>query len=353
MKLIALLVVVGVPAVLSAACDDSDTMSPEADAGLPPGLDLPVFIQPTRECRAPLDGEPAGESGGGQVCTWQAIAGATEEGRLFYEYADCDVVRTQRPYFPQPPNDSQPEPDIRLSDPAYRAEADWVKSQIDATGCSCCHSVDAPQGPVRWSTDTPGNWPNSFSDRDLAAVAGLIDTSMFGRFSPEQNNGFERVHGIPSTDSERMRAFFLAELSHRGRDPEEFADAPPTGGLLLEQAAHVPSLCGEGEGVDADGLVHWSGGPARYVYVLAEGSENPTVPPDRDTPAGTLWRLDVPHRGVPMTTGSLRYGEVAPERIQRHPGQGRPPSLVAGERYYLYVSRDVFQPITRCIFHAE
>ncbi len=355
----ALLLVVSGSVVLSAACGDSDPVDtdpdtdPGTDTNAPPEFDLPVFVPPTLECREPRSGEPEGQSEGGQVCTWQSIAGATEQGRRFYEYADCDVVRTQRPYYPRPPNTSQPEPDPRLSDPAYRAEAGWVKAQVDATGCSCCHSADAPQGPARWSTDMPGNWVNSLDDYDLAAVAGLIDTSMFGRFPPEHNNGFARTFGIPSTDNDRMRAFFLAELSHRGREPEEFVDAPPTGGLLLEQAAYEPSPCEGGEGIDAEGVIHWSGGPARYIYVLAEGSENPTVPPDRDTPAGTRWRLDVPHWGEPLTTGAVRYGEVPAERIQRHPGQGQPEALVAGERYYLYVSRDYFQPITRCLFRAQ
>lgn len=132
--------------------------------------------------------------------------------------------------------------------------------------------------------------------------------------------------------------------------PEDFADAPPTGGLLLEQAAFVPSRCANGEGVDADGIVHWTGGPARYVYVMEAGSGNPTIPPNLDLPEGTLWRIDVHHTGTPMPSGTVRYASPPDGIFQKFPADGPARALVEGREYYLYVTRDVGQPITRCTF---
>ncbi len=337
------------------ACSASSGQAEGAAAGGGAGggafvPELPVFIPASVVCREPLAGEPPGASAGGLVCTMQSVAGATEEGRSFRDYADCNVVRTQRPYYPVPRSESYRADDPRTADPAYAAELAWVRAQIDAVGCSCCHADGAPQGPVRWSIDLPGNWATSFSDRDLAAMANWIDTSMFERFPPAMNNGFERPHGLPSTDPARVEAFFAAEARHRGLAREAFADAPPTGAILLEQAAYVPSPCENGEGVDVGGAVSWTGGPARYVYVLSVGSDNPSVPPDRDTPAGTLWRVDVPPSGLPLATGALRYGEAPEGATQRVPAAGAPAALQAGRDYYLYVARDVYQPMTRCLF---
>jgi len=317
-----------------------------------PTMELPVFIQPTRVCRDPLPEEAAGQSDG-EVCTWQAIAGATEEGRRFSDYADCNVVLTQRPYYPMPAYDELPAADPRMEDPAYVEELNWARRQVEAVGCSCCHSNAAPEGAVRWTIDAPGNWTRTMNDRDVAALADIISTEMFGRFPPEDNNGFIRDGGVPSTDPDRLIAFFADELSYRGLSPEDFADAPPTGGPLLEQEAYVPTRCEHGEGVDVDGSIHWTGGPARYIYILDEGSENPTVPPDLDLPEGTRWRIDVPHTGTPLQPGSVYYGEVPTGTTQKHPTDRAPAALTAGETYYLYVTRDVFQPITRCLFTAR
>ncbi|MGH1348131.1 MAG: hypothetical protein ACRBN8_41630 [Nannocystales bacterium] len=331
-----------------------ETQGADETGDVPPGApDFPVYVQPSLQCRPPLAGEPDGASPGGDVCTWESIAGATEEGRRFRDYASCEVVRTQRPYYPVPPAATYGEPDSRMEDPSYVSELDWVRAQIDASGCSCCHSSDAPEGPVRWSVDRPGQWVSAMNDRDVAALADWLDTSMFGRYPPALNNGFTREFGLPSTDPARAVAFFEDELARRGLQRSDFADEPPTGGPLLEQAAFVPGACGPEEGVTSDGAVLWSGGPARYLYVLRPGSDNPTVPPNLDLPEGTLWRIDVPHAGVPVEPGAVQFGVVPDGLSQRHPSQGAPAALVAGEDYYLYVARDVVQPITRCLFTYE
>jgi len=307
------------------------------------------FMQPTLECRDPVDGEPPGQGPDGQVCTWQLISGATEEGRHYEDYADCNAVYTQRPYYPAPANDLTD--DARMEDPAYTAELDWVREQIEATACTCCHSDVAPNGASNWTIDTPGNWVGTFDDTGLAFSVGWIDSTSFGAFPPEDNNGFDRSYGIPSTDPERMRDFFLAELDHRGLTEDDFVDEPAFGGPLYGQLVYEPSACENGERVDRDGTVHWDGGGARYIYVLESDAANPTVPPNLDLPDGTLWRVDVPwDEDTVMFSGEVRYADVPAFAGQRFPAGGDPQALVEGQQYYLYVTADVGIPLTRCLF---
>ncbi len=310
-----------------------------------------VFIQPTLNCVDPLPNEPIGQSEGGQVCTWQAIAASTEEGRYYPDYASCDVIYTQRPYYAAPPAVAPVEPDPRLDDPSYVAELEWVTSQVEASACVCCHSEVAPKGTSNWYIEAPNNWMNSFYDTGLALGANWIDSTAFGAFAPEDNNGFDRIHsGIPSTDPDRMVQFFRDELSYRGKSEADFVDSTPFGGPLYTQMIYEPTACENGEGVGVDGSLIWTGGPARYVYVLAAGSGNPTVPPNLDLPAGTIWRIDVPTEGTPVASGEVDFGTTPAGLSQRFPVAGAPAALVAGQQYYLYVSKDVGVPITRCLF---
>jgi len=311
-----------------------------------------VFIQPTRVCVDPIDGEPEGQSEGGQVCTWQAISASTEEGRRFDDYASCEVIYTQRPYYGAPPNPAPAEPDPRLDDPLYVAELDWVRSQIEASACVCCHSAESPSGPANWYIEAPNNWINSFYDSGLALGAGWVNSVSFGAYDPADNNGFDRINsGFPTTDPARMIAFFQAELAHRGKAEADFAETPPFGGPLYDQLVYQPSECESGEGVKLDGSVVWTGGLARYIYVLEADSQSPTVPPNLDLPDGTLWRIDVPWaNGEPIGSGEVVYGQLPSGLSQRYPADGAPQELVPGQQYYLYVSKDVGIPITRCLF---
>ncbi len=310
-----------------------------------------VFIPPTLECVAPLPGEEAGNGPDGQVCTWQFISGSTEEGRRFSDYASCEVVLSQRPYYPVPAAEQPDTSDPRMDDPEYTGELAWVREQIEASACICCHSDEAPNGASNWTIDAPGNWMWSFRDAGLAMAAGWIDSTSFGAYPPEENNGFDRTTiGVPSTDPERMAAFFAAELNYRGRVPEDFADDAPFGGPLYTQLIYEPEACSQGEGVAADGTIVWEGGPARYVYVLEADSANPTVPPNLDLPEGTMWRIDMPWDMPAIDSGNVRYGELPSPMSQRFPEAGSPVELTPGTTYYLYVLRDVAIPITRCLF---
>lgn len=110
--------------------------------------------------------------------------------------------------------------------------------------------------------------------------------------------------------------------------------------------------CENGEGVGADGTLTWRGGKARYVYVLEADATSPTVPPNLDLPEGTLWRIDVPVDGTPVSSGAVRYGVVPTGLSQRFPASGQPDALRSGRTYYLYVLADIIIPITRCLFTA-
>ena len=316
------------------------------------GGGLPVFEPPVRSCVDPKGGEPPGKGGNGQVCTWSAISASTEEGRHFADYGSCEKVFTQRPYYPVAANTPPDSPDPRLADAAYVKELDWVKAQIEASACVCCHSTRlAPRGHSQWYLEAPNNFMSSFFDSGLALGAGYRDSTAFGAYPPADNNGFDRVHsGFPSTDPARMTAFFVAELKSRGKSQADFMGAPAFGGPLVSERTYVPKACAGGEGIDAAGHVTWSGGAARYVYVLAKGAENPTVPPNLDLPTGTIWRVDVPFDGKPLHSGELRYGMTPIGTRQRFPVGGAPDPLVSGTEYYLYVLADVGIPVTRCLF---
>jgi hypothetical protein len=321
---------------------------------------LPTFQQPYLTCKAPMPGEPAGRGEQGQVCTWSAISAATEEGRDFSDYGDCNTVRTQRPYYPAPASPDANKADPRMDDAAYAAEVQWVKQQVQATACVCCHTTRAPQGTSNWFLESGPNFANSFLPRGLAMGAGWINTTTFGAYPPEQNNGFTRAtptnpgHSIfVTTDDARMRRFFAGELAHRGLTQADFAGQTYGVGPLDEQYSFKPKACENGEGVGADGTITWAGSPARYLYVLAADSNSPGVPPNLDLPIGTQWRLDVPWmNGTPMASGSVKYGVLPEGQVQQAPAEGAPTPLTSGQTYYLYVMQDIALPVTRCLFTA-
>lgn len=324
------------------------------------GTGLPTFQWPELSCRDPKPGEPAGRGPGGKVCTWEAISGATEEGRNFADYASCDRVRTQRPYHAAPITTENPErDDPRLQDPAYAAEHTWVKQQINATACGCCHSTSAPEGPANWYLEQKGNFINGFSDRAIAMGAGWVDTVSFGAYPPEQNNGFHRpTPSTPNetmfvtTDQARMKRFFEGEAAARGLKKESFSGTYG-GGPLDDQRFYRPKACEAGEGVAADGTMTWTQGPARYIYILEADSPSPGVPPNLDMPGGTVWRIDAPYTSQAIASGALKFGVVPEGFTQKMPADGsKPPALVSGRQYYIYVMADIALPNARCLFTA-
>lgn len=310
-------------------------------------------VPPYETCTEPLDGLP-GQSADGQVCTLTLIGACTEEGRNYADYGNCDDVRTQQPYYPMPAGPRAGTSDARMQDPAYAAEVEWVREQANACACVCCHGAESPKGPAIWDTAADGNWINTFTDFGIAFAAGTIDSSLLGSFGPGENNGFTRLSaGIPSTDEVRMKAFFEAELLHRGITADQFADRGRIPAPFDAQDNFVPAACEPGQGIDAAGNLMWTGGRVRFLYVLEQGSVNPGVPPNRDLPDGTLWRVDTVPPAAPMKTRQVTYGTVPAGARQVWPAAGAaPPALTSGATYLLYVQTDLMLPSTRCLFTA-
>jgi len=331
--------------VPASACGGTDPIPP---------VEMVPFVPPRLVCVDPVPGEAPGNGPDGQVCTWEAISASTEEGRHYGDYASCDPVFTQRPYYALEVPTNTPEDDPRYSDPEWLTEYEWINSQVEASACICCHSTEyAPEGPSQWWLEQEGIWVDALSAAGLAMMAGWVDSTAFGAFDPEVNNGFSREStGMATTEPMRMRAFFEGELRRLGLSESDFATTPPFGGPLADQLAYEPGECREGNGMAADGSVNWQGGPARYVYILEPDAEPPGVPPNLDLPDGTLWRVDVPPEEDGIRTG-FAYGAVPAGATQAFPESASPTELVSGRDYYLYVLLDVYQPLQRCIFTAE
>lgn len=328
--------------------------APSCDGCAATGDEGPGAIVPeTPDCRDPLPGEPPGLSDG-QVCTPTMISGSTEPGRRYDQYADCDVVRTQRPYYAMPTPIEEDPSDPRLADDGYMAEVDWLREQAEASACTCCHSTSStPSGAAAWDTEAGRLWIDTLSDEAVAMFAGFTDSAAFGYFPVEVSNGFDRSEtGLPTTDVPRLRAFAERELTRRGLTLSEARELAPFAPQFRELVEYEPEPCEDGIGLDADGLVRWSGGGARYVSILEEGSTSPGVPPNWDLPDGTIWAIRAEFDGPAMSCG-MSYGEAPSGTVQRIPSDGSAaPALESGRTYYLAVMRDIAQPITRCTFTA-
>jgi hypothetical protein len=310
-----------------------------------------TFIPPYVSCQAPVSGGP-GKGPDGQVCTNVAISGATEPGRYFPDYASCEVVLTQRPFWSRPPAGESKPDDPRLQDAAYLAELAWVTEQVEATGCVCCHDSEALGGRQagQWDIRLGPLWLDSLSDSGLALFAGLADSSVLGAYVKEDNFGFDRsITGIPTDDSARMQKFMVDELARRDISEAEARAVPPFGGPIYANRVAEPGPCEAGEGVFDDGSVRWKGGAARYVYVTAQDSDNPGVPPNLDLPVGTLFRLDVLPNAAPLPSGIL-YGSTPDGSFQAFPESTPAAPLERDRTYHLTVLRDVGLPIASCLF---
>jgi hypothetical protein len=310
-----------------------------------------VFIPPYVTCQTPHSGD-TGDGPDGQVCTRVAISGCTEPGKYFPDYASCAVVRTQRPFWPEAPAHEPSPDDPRLQDDAFMRELAWMTQQVEASGCSCCHDARQNDGMTgQWDIRHGPIWLDTLSDSGLSLFIGLADSSTLGAYPAADNAGFDRSHtGLPTTDTDRMQAFLRRELDRRGITQAQAAAVPPFGGPIYENRLKRPTPCSAaGHGIDPDLHVQYRGGPARYVYVLADGSDNPGVPPNLDLPEGTLWRLDVLANADALTSG-FRYGTTPPGSFQAMPERGKAPALKRGETYQLYVLRDVGLPIANCSF---
>jgi hypothetical protein len=314
---------------------------------------------PKKVCITPSMAEPAGHSANGQVCAYEGIHGATEEGRSYRKDVSCLPARSGRPYYPKDMDARYDKPDVRRSDAAYLAEEAWVKSQVNAASCVCCHSSDAPNGPSIFDVDRTGSFANQFTDRGVAHGSGDVNSIPLGAWPASENNGFQKSdleHPddsiFLSTDPPRMKKFWIAEMKYRGLTAADFVGKDDGFGPLSEQFYFKPAACAPNESIAADGTITWGNGRARYVYVMEATAKAPTVAPNLVLPKGTIWRLDVPPNGTPLVSGSVKYGVVPEGLKQSFPVTGAPAALEKGKQYFLYASADQLLPITRCLMTA-
>ena len=313
-----------------------------------------VFIQPFESCQAPARGDRL-SSEDNLVCTNEAISGSTEEGREFKDYGNCDVVRTQRPYYPKDPYNEADPRDKRLRDKTFMTELDWINSQIRSSACVCCHDskVSLDGKFALWNISARGIWTDQLGTQGLGILSGKISSEILGKYPAAMNNGFNRDStGFPSTDPARVQQFFNNEIVRRGLTDADFAALPPFGSFILDIINKQPDNCTSQEYVQVDGKIYWTGGNARYVYVKEPGSGNPGVPPSNDNPEGVLWRLDVLANVEALAPGIV-YGALPAGTYQVTPAENAaPPALISGQRYHLYVLKDILQPKCNCIFTA-
>ncbi|SMF18036.1 hypothetical protein [Pseudobacteriovorax antillogorgiicola] len=310
------------------------------------GFGQKPFVQPYLKCET-IDGK--------EVCANVSISGATHPGYYFPDVAVCEDVKTQRPFWPLPVDTKTDPKDPRLQDKAFMKELAWVTNQTRSTACTCCHDSSLGTSYAAWDISEPLIWTDQLTERGVAILAGELSSASSGVFKKEDNFGFDRrITGIPSTDPERMKAFFMNEFNRRGITQEMVDSYGDFGGFIFDRARNqVPTLCTpEEEGLLSNGTVAWSGGPARYVYILPALAPNPLVPPNSDTPEGTVWRLNVDHRAPALESG-VTYGGIPQGSYQAVPvaDQVAPP-LVSGQVYRLYVLKDVLFPLTNCFFKA-
>ena len=157
----------------------------------------------------PTDSLVQAEDGSMQVCIWNHVSGAVPEGYAFTEFGTCEEVWTQGPswfYHPEPLFESD---ESLLEDEAYMAELEWVRSQGKASGCACCHSSEMTGYASRWDYDAPGIWTDTMPTGIVMAAGWPMSTSSLAFTQRTKIVGLtEKKFLVPTTDTERMKAFF-------------------------------------------------------------------------------------------------------------------------------------------------
>ncbi len=323
------------------------------------GFALDPFVLPYVTCKQ----MPAKDgSGMREVCANVSISGSTEEGYRFADFGVCKDIRTQRPYNPfvrVMQRSDFGDPEQRLADPEFAKELNWVTEQIRSSGCVCCHDSSVSRWTAYWDVNKGPMWIDQLDDYSLAVFSGKVGSTALGAYPSEDNYGFDRYHtGAPTTDVKRMQAFFNGLLDELGTSQEEIDAMPPLADFLGSQLREPVEACPEGVGISSEDMkIRWGNiFPARYVYVLEESAQNPLVTPNLDKPEGTLWRLDVPNRSLPLLSGQITYGEVPGRARQTIPDPERFETLKPlekGKIYRLNVQLDMAFPIANCYFTFE
>ncbi|MEE2756516.1 MAG: hypothetical protein VYA30_07630 [Myxococcota bacterium] len=319
-------------------------------------------VYPFEECM-PFDGTTmtvedrylkTAADGSKELCVWHHPAGCVPEGMEFAEVVSCDTVRTNGPSWFIPPQRRFESDSELFQDPEYRKELAWTRAQVAASGCACCHSSKVSGYASMFDIDAPGSWIDTLSMTGVVMGAGMTtEHTLLGYLEPAINFGFDRETTIfATTDVPRMQAFFRKEFERRGGSQADVETARATFLRINSSLVEEPTVCGTGEGLDAEGRLIWNGGPARQVYIQEVDAENPGSPPNHDKPANTVWALYSDTTADAMSSGTITPGDVPSIAKQAVPeAGGTAPIFENGRTYRLFVTPDFLRnTLANCTF---
>jgi hypothetical protein len=299
------------------------------------------------------------ESGQELVCVWRSVVGNVPEGFAFTELATCDEAFTQAPSWFVAPTQRYVSDLALLEDEAFTAELDWVQSQVESSGCACCHASDVNSGNTSgFDVSAPAVWTDTLETYQIAMISGRLDDHiLFGALEADVNHGFSRESTMfPSTDPERMMAFFDAEFDRRSGTLEDEEEAQAAFDTFFNRLEEPFSDCvAPWQGLE-DGRVIWNGDDeVRQFYVLKTDAKTPGFPPNRDRPEGTVWAIYVKPDQAPIPSGSIELGTVPEGAYQAVPADGSPPVFTPGETYRLFATPDfqLIRSISCTITYSE
>jgi len=284
------------------------------------------------------------EAGQEILCIWESVVGNVPEGYRYTDLASCEKAFTQAPsWFAEPYQVYESDASL-MEDASFVAELDWAREQIESVGCACCHASATGSGNTSaFDVSAPQVWTDTISNYRLAMISGRFDEHrLFGMLEPETNHGFVRDHTMfPTTDPERMKAFFESEFERRGGTESDLELAESAlQSFFLRLSESVSECVDPWEGLIDDRVV-WSGtGGVRQFYVLEEGTETPGFPPNRDRPEGTVWAVYLAADQDPINSASIELGTVPEGAYQVIPENGVPPEFVPGRTYRLFATPD-------------
>ena len=292
------------------------------------------------------------------VCVWNSPTAAAPEGVYFNEIGACDHVFTQAPsWFVEPKREYASDRTL-LEDETFITELHWARDQISSSGCGCCHSSNiGSEHASGWDAGAPEVWTDTLSNARLYLLSGMIEEHQsFGEFNPDENHGFTRSEVMqPSSDPERLRAFFLSEFERRGGSEEDKMEAQQQMDSLFSRKEEESRECIQPfEGL-IDGKFVWNDEQtSRQVYIQEIESELPGFPPNLDRPAGTVWAFRMPaDQAEGFPSGTIELGVLPEKAIQLVPQDGSAPQFESGKTYRFFVTPDVMLlRLANCVFTA-
>ncbi len=284
------------------------------------------------------------DDGGESICVWQSVVATVPEGIAYTELASCEKPFTQAPSWFIPPTQVHVSEPALLDDPDFTAELDWVQRQVRSSACACCHASSVGSGNTSgFDVDAPEVWTDTIDTYRLGMLSGVLDDHrLFGALPASENHGFDREDTMfPSTDPERMRAFFVNEFERRGGTDEDLERGQKAfESFFGKRFVDSEDCVSPWEGIE-DGKLIWNGDrTARQVYVQEIGSDIPGFPPSMDQPEGTVWALYVSPDGSPVESGALSIGDVPDGAYQAVPADGSAPAFEEGKSYRVYATPD-------------